>query len=105
MEFSGFDWDEGNRTKCRKHGLSIALIESLFREGLAILPDQEHSQKERRFKAVGRTKEGRYVFVAFTLRGTEDSSLIRPISARYMHEKESRAYEKENPGLQNRSRG
>jgi len=103
MEFSGFDWDEGNRTKCRKHGLSIAVIESLFREGLAILPDEAHSQKERRFKAVGRTKEGRYVFVVFTLRGGEDNLLIRPVSARYMHAKEGRAYEKENPSLQKRS--
>ena len=22
MEFSGFDWDDGNRAKCRKHGVS-----------------------------------------------------------------------------------
>src|SRR5258706_6927596 len=102
MEFSGFDWDEGNRTKCRKHGLSIAAIESLFREVLAILPDETHSQQERRFKAVVRTKGGRYVFVVFTLRSREDGMLIRPISARYMHAKESRAYEKENPGFQRR---
>ena len=26
-EFSGFDWDAGNRSKCRKHGLSIAQVE------------------------------------------------------------------------------
>ena len=22
MEFSGFDWDRGNREKCQKHGIS-----------------------------------------------------------------------------------
>lgn len=103
MEFSGFDWDDGNRAKCRKHDLTTALIESLFREGLAILPDEAHSQKEHRFKAVGRTEEGRYVFVVFTLRGREGSVLIRPISARYMHAKEVKTYEKENPILQERS--
>ena len=32
--------------------------------------------------------------------GDENDVLIRPISARYMHAKEVRAYEKENPGLQ-----
>ena len=30
LQFDGFDWDRGNRAKCQKHGLSIALIESLF---------------------------------------------------------------------------
>ena len=27
---SGFDWDEGNKSKCQKHGVSIAEIEALF---------------------------------------------------------------------------
>ena len=27
---SGFDWDEGNRAKCQKHGLTVAHIEALF---------------------------------------------------------------------------
>jgi uncharacterized DUF497 family protein len=26
-----FDWDDGNRTHCRKHGVSIAEIEALLR--------------------------------------------------------------------------
>jgi uncharacterized DUF497 family protein len=103
MEFSGFDWDEGNRTKCLKHGLAIAVIERLFQDGVAVLPDEVHSQEEQRFKAIGRTEEGRYVFVVFTLRGTAENRLIRPISARHMHAKEVRAYEKENPDLQKRS--
>jgi hypothetical protein len=30
----------------------------------------------------------------------QDGMLIRPISARYMHEKEITAYEKQNPDLQ-----
>ncbi len=28
LEFDGFDWDRGNKAKCQKHGLSIALIEN-----------------------------------------------------------------------------
>jgi uncharacterized DUF497 family protein len=31
-----------NRAKCEKHGLSIAVIESLFTSPLAILPDAAH---------------------------------------------------------------
>lgn len=27
VEFDGFDWDEGNREKCRKHGVSLPEIE------------------------------------------------------------------------------
>ena|SRR6185295_12454764 len=100
MEFSGFDWDEGNRAKCQKHGLSVSTIESLFAQGLVVLPTR--SDRESRFKGIGRTKDGRYVFVVFTLRGADDEVLIRPISSRYMHAKEVRAYEKENPGLQKR---
>jgi uncharacterized DUF497 family protein len=31
LRVSGFDWDEGNRGKCQKHGLSIAQIEATIR--------------------------------------------------------------------------
>jgi len=99
MEFSGFDWDSGNLEKCRKHGVPTEVIESLFERAVAILPDEDHSQTEQRFRAVGRTAEGQAVFVVFTLRRYGEDSLIRPISARYMHKKEVRSYEEENPDL------
>jgi hypothetical protein len=57
MEFAGFDWDVGNRTKCKKHGLSIAEIESLFNRPIIILPDKENPQGERRFRAIGTTEK------------------------------------------------
>ncbi|MEI9991814.1 MAG: BrnT family toxin [Rhizomicrobium sp.] len=94
MEFSGFDWDDGNRSKCRKHGVSAAAIEALFAAGLTILPDDAHSQTEKRFRAIGRTGQGRAIFVVFTLRERDGGRLIRPISARYMHRKEVEHYEK-----------
>lgn len=100
-EFSGFDWDAGNRSKCRKHGLSAAQIERLFEAPVAVLPDAGHSQREPRFRAIGRDTNGRAVFVVFTMRQRAGTLLIRPISARYMHRKEIATYEKENPGLQN----
>ncbi len=99
LQANGFDWDRGNRAKCEKHGLSVADIESLFARPLAILPDAAHSQRENRFRAIGRTEKGRGVFMVFTLRRKSEDLLIRPISARYMHKKEIDAFEKENPGL------
>jgi uncharacterized protein len=99
LEVHGFDWDEGNRAKCQKHGLSIKVIERLFARPVAVFPDSEHSRKERRFRAVGQTDGGRNVFIIFTLRSKGDEVLLRPISARYMHQKETEAYEKENPNL------
>jgi uncharacterized protein len=99
LQANGFDWDKGNRAKCQKHGLSTSVIESLFTRPLAILPDAAHSQRERRFRAIGRTNKDRGVFIVFTIRGKGDELLIRPISARYMHQKEIEAYEKENPDL------
>jgi uncharacterized DUF497 family protein len=99
LQFDDFDWDRGNRAKCQKHGLSTALIESLFARPLAIIPSATASQEERRFCAVGQTGNGRRVFLVFTLRRNGDRQLIRPISARYMHKKEVESYEKENPGV------
>jgi uncharacterized DUF497 family protein len=29
MQVAGFDWDEGNRSKCQKHGVSPAAIEDI----------------------------------------------------------------------------
>ena len=91
----GFDWDAGNRDKCQKHGVSIAIIESLFYRPIAVFPDPAHSEREERFKAIGRTEEGRGVLIVFTLRLRDGETLIRPVSARHMRRKESEYYEKE----------
>jgi uncharacterized protein len=37
-----FDWDIGNRTHCRNHGISIAEIEALLRGNPRIAPDLKH---------------------------------------------------------------
>src|SRR3954465_10052560 len=98
----GFDWDSANREKCQRHGVSTAEIESIFANPIAVLPDPAHSRTEDRFKAIGRTAEGRHVFAVFTLRSRNGAMLIRPISARYMHGKEVEHYEKTAAGIQNR---
>jgi uncharacterized protein len=99
LQFHGFDWDRGNRAKCQKHGLSIAVMEGLFARPLAIVPSAADSREESRFCAVGQTGNGRRVFLVFTLRRKGEMRLIRLISARYMHKKEIESYEKENPGV------
>lgn len=84
-----FDWDDGNRAKCRKHGLTLAEVEGFFYAHPRVAPDPAHSDAEMRFIAVGTTPKGRPAFVAFCWRDGK----IRPISARYMHDKEARRYE------------
>ena len=90
---SGFDWDDGNRAKCRKHGVSLAEIEDVFAHPHRIAPDFIHSTAATRFLAIGTGRGPRSIFVAFTLRESSGERLIRPISARYMHRKEADSYE------------
>ena len=99
----GFDWDDGNRAKCGRHGVSLAEIEGLFRAGATvILPDVAHSAAEKRLIVVGRSAEGRPLFVAYTLRERDGRRLVRPISARYMHRKEIERFEQEDPKVRDR---
>lgn len=98
---SGFDWDDGNRDKCCRHGVTHLEVEGLFHRELHVFPDVRHSQRETRFFAVGRTDSGRCVFVAFTLRTRLGHRYVRPISARFMHSREVRHYEAEIARRQN----
>jgi uncharacterized protein len=102
MQVAGFDWDENNESKCRKHGVPVATIEALFDGEIAVSTDSLHSKSEERFNAIGKTPAGRGVFVVFTLRKRRGRTLIQPISARYMHKKEIEHYEKEMATLSNR---
>lgn len=102
MQVAGFDWDEGNRSKCQAHGVSAGAIESMFRREIAVSPDPRHSKSEERFKAIGKSDAGRWIFVVFTLRSHRGKPLVRPISARYMHRKEVEHYEKETATLRKR---
>ena len=102
MQVAGFDWDDSNRSKCREHGVSQTAIESMFRGSIAVLPDPQHSKSEERLKAIGKSDDGRWIFVVFTLRIRRGKRLVRPISARYMHKKEVDHYEKETATLQKR---
>jgi uncharacterized DUF497 family protein len=91
---SGFQWDDGNWPKCAKHGLSREEIEFVLLHKPMVAPDRTDIG-EARFNAVGRTGEGRHVFVVFTVRRAGSDQVIRPISARYMHRKEVDHYERQ----------
>jgi uncharacterized DUF497 family protein len=95
METDGFDWDEGNITKCEHHGLSMETVESVFYGNPMLRVNVRHTSQEKRMFAIGLTLEGRYAYVVFTLRQRDGLRLLRPISARYMHKKEIANYEKE----------
>lgn len=88
------DWDDGNWPKCGKHGVSKADIEAVFLNDPLMYPDVEHSQFEERYKAIGVSENGRYVFVIFTFRWKGDEAWRRPLSARFMHRDEIEYYEK-----------
>ena len=90
---AGFDWDDGNTGKCQKHGVSLAEVETVLKQGSLVAPDLKHSGAEQRFIAIGLNPSGRPMFVAFTFRQRDGLTFIRPISARYMHDKEVTAYE------------
>jgi uncharacterized DUF497 family protein len=93
MKIAGFDWDDGNWPKCGKHGVSREAIEEALLGNPAVMPDPNTG--ESRMRAIGKTADERYVFVVFTLRRIRGQTLLRPISARYMHQKEIDHYERQ----------
>lgn len=91
MKIAGFDWDDGNWPKCGKHGVTREEIEAMFLGRPAVQADP--FPDEPRMRAIGKTTAGRYLFVVFTFRVVDGEEKLRPISARYMHQKEIDYYE------------
>lgn len=87
-----FDWDDKNIDKSyKKHGVEHKEAEEIFfSENLFYQADEQHSQTEERFRAIGQTRRNKILFVVFTIRDNK----IRIISARKMHQKEVEKYEK-----------
>ena len=91
MKLAGFDWDEGNWPQCGKHGVSREEIEQVLLNSPAVMPDPH--QNEPRMRAIGKTDAERQIFLVFVLREIENKVFLRPISARFMHQKEIDHYE------------
>jgi uncharacterized DUF497 family protein len=67
-------------------------IETLFQNNPTIVPDKDIHEVEERDNAIGSNEQRRAVFVVFLIKGRR----IRPISARYMHPKEVKRYDRDN---------
>lgn len=88
-----FDWDQGNETKnLEKHKIQNHEAEEIFYDpNLLVLGEQVLPVVgEERFGIVGKTFEGKSLFVAFAFRNLK----IRIISVRSASLKERRAYER-----------
>ncbi len=87
----GFDWNKWNVDKnWIKHRVSYVECEEVFtNQPLKIFPDKQHSQKEKRFAALGGTNKKILLTVIFTVRNNK----IRVISARRQSRKEKKVYE------------
>ncbi len=87
-----FEWDRGNIEKnWERHRVAYVECEEVLLNGQFIVSeDMAHSASEDRYRVLGKTDEGRILFLAFTLRGGK----IRVITARDAHKKERKAYEK-----------
>ena len=90
----GMDWDAGNLLKILQRGITPQLIEEFFSREQLLSPDHKHSTSEKRFIAVGKSYEGRYLIVSYTIRVKNNLNLLRVVTARYMHKKEYHVYEK-----------
>ena len=85
-----FQWDKGNSGKnVRKHGIHDMECEEVFFDPeKKLFEDIFHSGIEERYILLGSTKEGKVLFVVFTIR----NNLVRVISARKINKKEKKLY-------------
>ena len=88
---TGFDWDEANVAKnWERHLVTPEEAEDVFfLDPFVLRSDPGHSKREKRYWALGKTAQGRKLFVAFTIR----DKLIRVISARDMSRREDEEYQ------------
>ena len=88
-----FEWDaKKSRVNEKKHGLSFSEAKTLFESGADYLEiyDEDHSDEEDRFIAIGPVEHG-IIVVIWTER---PNGSIRIISARWATRREQRLYQK-----------
>jgi uncharacterized DUF497 family protein len=74
----GFDWDEVNKYKNgEKHRVSFRESEEVFFDkNLKLFYDFHHSQKEKRFVGLGKTNEGRKLFLVLRQLVNEGNTVV-----------------------------
>lgn len=93
-----FEWDEGNAHKIQLR-FSLEEIEECFLQEFDYFPDIKHSQNETREIRIVKSRNGKNIYICFTIRGEK----VRVISARFMKDREVKKYEafKKNKGKEN----
>ena len=86
-----FEWDQWNINKNRlKHRVEPnESEEAFFDDKKYTFEDTKHSDAERRFILIGKTKANRILYIAFTVRDGK----VRVVSARDINKKEVILYE------------
>jgi uncharacterized protein len=82
-----FDWDEYNKAHLARHGVSHTEFEDVF-SGVMIEQIVERAG-EKRVSAIGKTKAGRYLFLAYVMR----DGRIRPVTAYTLPRNKRKDYE------------
>ena len=83
----GFDWDIHNVSHIDRHDVSPVEIEDLFTQPHVIIPAND-AAGEHRWKLFGRTRDGRYLTVVFTVRNKH----LRTVTAYTMNQRERGIY-------------
>ena len=83
----GFDWDLHNVGHVARHGVHPAEVEEAVELAHVIIPAKD-MHGEKRWKLFGRSADGRYLVVVFTIRDDR----LRPVTAHTMNERERRIY-------------
>jgi uncharacterized protein len=78
-------------TNLKKHGLAMSEGEGVLRDPLCLSMEDEFTQGEQRFVAIGANSFGQLRVVVYTYRG---ENMVRAISVRRPDPIEVRAYEK-----------
>ena len=87
------DWDDRNLEHVTKHGVARSEIEQAFRNDPLIVPDPYPGSVEARWRAIGKNDDDPHIFVVYTYRLVGNGLRVRPISARYMRNREIESYE------------
>ena len=88
-----FEWDFGNKDKnWKKHRVANLEAEEVFFDPHKRIYQAKREQGEDRILLIGKTIDGRLLFVVFTIR----QNLVRVISARDLNRRETKLYEKKD---------
>jgi uncharacterized protein len=85
-----FEWDEGNEEHIAHHGVTSEEVEEAFFDPARLTVDVYNTTTERRRGLLGRTEDGRLLFVVYTRR----AQAVRVVTARDASERHRRRYER-----------